>query len=887
MLPLPPTPPRWLDRLVECYCAPHLREEVLGDLHERFHRRVQQVGEAKARRRYWREVMAYLRPSIIKRQSTNTHKPIPIDMLKNYFTLALRVFARNKLVSAINVLGLALALSGSLLIALFVQDELSYDRYHTHADDIYRVTRNFLSSDGSVALHLANIAPPYGPLLANDFPDIKEVVRTTYCGLPLRRMEDDGSVGESLNIDQPYYAEPSIFTVFSIPILAGDTETALEKPATLMISDAAADRYFGTQDVVGERLKVDDEYLEITGVYEAFPPQSHWHPNILVSFSTLDHPEVYGRERLETDWGANNFNTYILVNEEFDPAHTEAQFPDFLDRNMKGFNEAAPSTWTNLFLQPLTSIHLHSQLDSELEANGNINHVYIMSAIGVFLLLIACFNFINLSTARATSRGKEVGLRKVVGAFRYQLVVQHLSESILVTLLAFLMATVLVTLALPWLNDFTGKSLQLSDYIQPAVALGTLVVVVLIGTLAGLYPAFVISGFKPALTLKGRSGSTRSSGQVRKTLVVVQFTVSIVMMIATLVTYQQLNFLNDRDLGYTKDQVVLLYNSYQLRDQYEAFYHQLTQDPTIINASQSSNVPTERLTSFSGTSVPQGDSLAATDVVMKEVRIDPEYFDTYEIPIVSGRNFSETIASDDSTSFIINETAARMVGWSTEEAVGQMIRNGPTTGTVVGVVQDFHFESLHQSIVPIIFNGQTDRFHELSVRVAATDMPEALAHMEAIWKQFAPGQPFNYDFLSDEYQHLYDSERSQNELFIIFATLAIFIAAMGLFGLATFSTQQRTKEVSIRKVLGAPVGSILRLLSKEVIVLTLIANAVAWPIAWYFMREWLSKFAYRIEMSVTTYLLAGALALLITLVTIGSQAIKAALTNPASILRND
>ena len=808
-------------------------------------------------------------------------------MLKNYFTIALRLLKRNKLISTINILGLALALTGTLLIALFVQDELSYDRYHAHADDIYRVTRNFLSSDGSVALHLADIAPGYGPRLENDFPDIEAMARTTGFYLPLRPIESNSSVGEQLNLEQAFFAEPSLFTIFSIPIVTGDTKTPLEKPATLMISDAAAERYFGTQDVVGERLQSDERYFEITGVYEAFPPQSHWHPDFLVAFSTLNDPEVYGREQLETDWSANNFMTYILVNEEFDPARTEAQFPAFLDRHMGSpDNPTLPSTWTNLFLQPLTAIHLHSQLDSELEANGNINHVYIMGAIGVFLLLIACFNFINLSTARATSRGKEVGLRKVVGAFRRQLIAQHLSESILVTLFSFLVAIVLVTLALPWLNDFTGKSLAAEQYVQPGAVLGTLGAVVLVGTLAGLYPAFIISGFNPALTLKGRSGSTRGSGRVRKVLVVMQFTVSIVMIIATLITYQQLNYLNDRDLGYTKDQVVLL-NNYYLRDHYEAFYNELTQDPAVINASRSSDVPTERLTSFGDTGVLQGDSIVGTDLVMKEVIIDPEYFATYEIPIVSGRSFSETIASDDSTSFILNETAVRMVGWTNEEAVGQMIKNRETTGTVVGVVKDFHFESLHQPIVPMIFNGNSNRFYDLSVRVTAADMPEALAHMETTWKQFVPDQPFAYEFLSESYQHLYDSERSQNELFIIFATLAIFIAAMGLFGLATFSTQQRTKEVSIRKVLGAPVSSILRLLSQEIIILILIANLIAWPIAWYAMREWLSGFAYHVEISLFTYLLAAVLALLITLVTISSQTVRTALMNPATILRND
>ena len=880
----PGIPPKWVDKLLERFCAPELLEEVLGDLHERYYLKAQKEGEAKARRGYWREVLAYLRPAIVRRPSNSS---ISKDMLKNYFTLALRLFARNKMTTAINVLGLALALTGSLLIAMFIQDELSYDRYHENADNIYRVTRDFLSSDGSVALHIGHTAPGFGPRLANDFPDIQEVVRILRSGMTLGTIDENRSFQESLAVENLYYAEPSVFKIFTIPIIAGDATTALEKPFTMMLSDAAAERYFGTQDIVGKQLISQNNYFEITGVYETFPTQSHWHPDFLVSFSTLNDNTIYGRDGLETGWGANSFGTYILVNDEFDPERVEAQFPDFLDRHMgQSEGPVQPSSWTNLYLQPLTSIHLHSQLDAEEEANGNIDYVYIIGVIGVFLLLIAGFNFINLSTARATTRGKEVGLRKAIGAFRQQLILQHLSESVLLAFFAFLLSVVLISLALPWLNAFTDKTIELSQYTTPRAILGVIAIIFIVGTLAGVYPAFIISGFKPALALKGRSGTTRESGRVRQALVVMQFTISIVMIIATLITYQQLNFLNDQELGYAKDQVVFLGYTDEIAERFETFHHELTEHPAILNATRSSLVPTERLTAFQGTSVQQGDSMVTTDVVMKDVRIDHNYFDTYQIPIVSGRNFSENIGSDDSTNFIINETAARMVGWSNEEAIGKTLLNGPTKGTVVGVVQDFHFESLHQPIVPVVFHGQ-HMFNELSVLVSKDYMPEALAYMETVWKQFVPQQTFDYLFLNEHYQQLYHSEQKQSKLFIIFAGLAILIAAMGLFGLATFSTLQRIKEVSIRKVLGAPVSSILKLLSKEIFWLVFIANLVAWPIAWYFMREWLSSFAYHIEMNLLTYLAAGIVTLVITLITISSQTIKAALTNPATILRND
>ena len=812
--------------------------------------------------------------------------PFADTMFYNYLKIALRLLSRNKLISSINILGLALALTGSLMIGIFVHDELSYDRYHENSDHIYRVTRNFLSPDGSVSLHLGLIAAPFGPLLKNDFSEIKESGRIHHCYEPLS-IEEDGKFKERLSNENSYYAEPSIFKIFSIPVVAGDTKSALEKPFTMMVSDVTAEKYFGTKDVVGKQLKINDAIIEITGVYKAFPRQSHWHPDLLISFSTLNDDRIWGREKLETAWSENNFSTYILVDEQFDPKKAEEQLPAFVDKHMGDpGNPQLPSSWTNLFLQPLTSIHLHSHLDFELEGNGSINHVYTMSAIGVFLVLIACFNFINLSTARATTRGKEVGLRKVVGAFKRQLITQHLGESILIAFLSFFLSIVFITMAMPWLNDFTGKSIQLSDYATPSTIFIILGFMTLVGILAGLYPAFIISAFKPALILKGQNGSTKGSGGIRKVLVVVQFSISIIMIIATLITYQQLRFLNERELGYAKDQVVMIGYDNPIMEHYDAFYNELTKNPAILNATRSSLIPTDRLLAYRGTSVEQGDSLVATEINMKDVRIDHEFFATYKIPFVSGRNFSRDVKTDDSLAFIINETAARMVGWSNEEAIGKVLKNGMVKGSVIGVVKDFHFESLHEPIVPVVFHGEKS-FSRVSVLVSESEMEAALAHMEKVWNQFVVERPFDYRFLADRYRWEYKGEQNQNELFIIFAVLAIFIASMGLFGLATFNTLQRRKEVSIRKVLGAPIASIVQLLSKEILILIIVANVVAWPIAWYFMSEWLNGFAYHIEMTIFTFLIAGALALVITLITIGSQTLKAALVNPATILKNE
>lgn len=810
-------------------------------------------------------------------------------MLANYLKVALRSILRSKLTSFINIAGLAFAMTCSLLIYLYIVDELKYDRYHSKIDKIYRVTRDFLSPDGSVNLHLGHVAPPFGPLLKNDFTDFEEVVRTlnTRGLFAIRTKEGDEKLFYE---DNTFYSEPEIFNVFDINVTHGNADKALTEPFKVMLSQKTAEKYYGEENPLGKLLQVANRYeVEVTGVFEDFPAQSHWHPDVLVSFSTLNDSTIYGRRRLETNWGNNSFATYVLMKEGADAQKIQSQFPEFLDKHMgvlaAQHNSPMPSTWTHIFLQKVKDIHLHSHLDSEVETNGNITNVYMMGVIGIFIVLIACFNFINLSTARATKRAKEVGMRKVVGAIKRQLINQYLSESVMTTFFALIIALGLSWFALQWMNDFTGKHLTISLVSDWSLALGLVAFTLLIGMLAGIYPAFVISGFKPVSILKGSSGSARSKGGIRKILVVAQFAISITLIIATAITFQQLDYMNNRKLGYDKDQVVTLLYFSELAPNYDAFLNELTSYSGIKNASRSTRIPTGRLLDSQGTaSVQKGDSMVRADVTIKNIRIDHEFFDTYGIKFLTGRNFSKDVKSDDSLGFVINKAAADMIGVSPEDILTRDFQYGGVRGRVLGVVEDFHFESLHQEIIPMVFHSSRF-FNRISVKISGSNLQEALTHIENKWKEFLPHRPFEYDFLSVQYEKLYESEQKQGQLFTIFSGLAIIIACLGLFGLATFNTLQRVKEIGIRKVLGASVPHILTLLSKEIVMLVVLANIIAWPLSWYFMNKWLNGFAYKIDLGAGVFVLATLVAVLIALLTVSSQTIKAAMTNPANTLR--
>jgi putative ABC transport system permease protein len=816
-------------------------------------------------------------------------------MIRNYIKVAVRSIFRNKLTAFINISGLALSMASAILIYLFVSDEVSFDKYHRNSDRTYRVTRIFYNQDGEQTLHLSSVAPPIGPLLKNDFGEIEIMARTLQYSTVIG-LEENGEL-KSFTENDIFLAEPGLFRIFDIAVKSGDPEKDFQRPFTVLLSASAARRYFNTENVSGKRLRINNSNdLEVVGVFENFPKQSHWHPDFLISFVTLEDPNIYGRQGLETNWGNNSFSTYLLLSEGTAAPALAGQFPGFLDRHFGPYaiaNFGAPANFvaskaTALTLQKVTDVHLHSHLDDEIEVNGNINNVYMMSVIGGFIILIACFNFINLSTARATKRAKEVGMRKVVGAYKNQLVGQYLSESILIAAMALVLAVAFSYLGLGPLNQFTGKALLIDPVSNWQLIVGLVVFAVVIGILAGIYPAFVISAFKPASVLKGSQGTGKGKAGIRKILVVSQFGISIVLLIATTVTFQQLNYLNTRDLGYDRDQVITLTYYGLLNQNYDAFYNQMLTSSAIKNIGRSSRIPTGRLLDSQGTaSIMKGDSLVPTGVGLKYVSIDEEFFNTYGVEVVAGRNFDKSIPTDDTLSFIINEAAVKALGWnSNEEGIEKDFSYGGTRGKLIGVVNDFHFESLHQQVTPMVFVPREQAgANFVSVKIAGDKMQDGIAHLENIWKTMLPGRPFEYRFLDDRYRLLYESEQKEGTLFTIFSGLAILIACLGLFGLATFNTMQRVKEIGIRKVLGASVPSILTLLSKEIVILIIIANLIAWPVAWLLMGKWLDTFAYHIDMNLAIYLLAAIAAVFLALVTVSAQTIRAAMTNPANTLR--
>lgn len=811
-------------------------------------------------------------------------------MLLYYFKVAVRSAFRNKLTASINIIGLALAISCALLISLFVTDELAYDTQHPQASRLYRVTRTFYNQDGEPSLKLSNVAPPIGMLMKHDFPEIEKMFRTLSFNTTVT-LPEEGAERKVFREPNIFASEPDILNMLQVKVLEGNPTTALEKPFTMMLSEPMALKYFGTTQVQGKHLQIfSNRYdFEITGVFKPFAPQTHFHPDFLLAFNTLNDSTLYGRRGLETNWGNNAFGTYFILKDGEDAEAFEKKLPDFLDRHFGPYaiaNFGAPADFkasrgTSLHLQNIQDIHLKSQLDDELEPPGNINTVYLMGIIGVFIVLIASFNFINLSTAQATKRAREVGVRKVAGAYKTQLVTQYLSESVLMALLGFSIALGTTFLSVSWLNDFLGKAIQLTT--QWELLVWALAVAILIGVLAGIYPALVVSGFKPAVILKSQKSASKS--WLRRGLVVAQFVISVGLIIATAVIYNQLEYLNKKDLGYGRDQIVRLPYYGQLTESYDAFYNELVKNSAIVNASRSSRIPTGRLLDSQGAQIKKGDSVQAVSTRIADLRVDHEFFQTYQIPLVAGRYFSREIKSDDTLAYIINEAATRAMGFEPESIVDHEFTYGGRKGKIIGVVKDFHFESLHQIISPIVVSIPRQYYGNLSIQIAQDNFAEGLAHLEKTWNSFLPGRLFEYSILNQSYARLYETESKQSKLFTGFAMLAIVIACLGLFGLATFNALQRVKEIGIRKTLGASIPSILVLLSKEIVVLVIIANVVAWPMAWFYMDKWLASFAYRVDMNLLVFIGAGVIAVGIALLTVGWQCIRAAHTNPTVALR--
>ncbi|RFS16297.1 ABC transporter permease [Emticicia sp. C21] len=806
-------------------------------------------------------------------------------MIRNYFKIAFRNLARQKGFTFINSAGLVIGLTCFLLIGLYVKDELSYDRFNKNADNIYRVTRIFKSKDGKVSLHLGQVAPAFMQYFQSDFTEVEQITRLLDATLLFNILNRPESPEKKYQESNMFFADANVFKVFSINLLSGNPDKALEEPFTIVIAKPLAEKYFGNEDPIGKLLKVDNKYeLRVSGVFEPMPDQSHFHANLFLSMNTLNDNRIYGKEAMNNDFGGNAFATYFLMPKGYDMSSIESRVKTFLDQHLPTSDGGKGSDWSDLTFQKLTDIHLYSHLDSELEANGNIRYVYTFSAIAFFILLIACINYMNLATARSSGRAKEVGLRKAVGALRSQLIGQFLSESLLLTLFSLIIALTALILLIPVLNDFTNKSLAFTSLLDVKFILMVLGVIFFTGILAGSYPAFFLTAFQPVEVLKGKIKNAMKNGRLRQILVVMQFSIACILIISTAIVYKQLSFMLTQDVGFRKDQVILMKLDRNNSFDFESFKQELKRQVGVKNISASSRTPTDRLLDFQGAKVQNGDSLAPTNVVIKSLRVDFDFLSTYGIKLATGRDFR----LGDSAVFILNETAVKSIGWkNSDDAIDKAFEYDGRKGKVVGVVKDFHFESMHQKIAPMILIANKGQDSWLSIKMEAGNFQQTIASIEKIVKSYMPDAVFSYQFLDEQFNKQYQSEQKQWSLFIIFAGISIFISCLGLFALAAFMAEQRRKEIGVRKVLGASIGSITTLLSKDFIKLVLISILIASPIAWYAMNSWLTDFAYRINIEWWIFPSAGLLAILIAVATVSYQSISAALMNPVKSLKSE
>ncbi len=806
-------------------------------------------------------------------------------MLFNYLKIALRNIRKEKTYSLINILGLATGMAATLLILLYVQEELSYDGYHENSDRIYRVSREWLNGDGETTLHLGHCAPPFAPLLENDYSGmIEEAVRITSGSGPLISYGD-------VKIEEGgfYFGDEAVFDVFSWPLVSGDARQALTGPAMVVISESAASRYFGEEDPVGKQITFNNfgykVPMTVTGVAADVPHNSHFHWDFMASFATIE--QLFGRENMMQNWGSNNYGTYLLLSPGTTAEELSARFPEFLNRHLPRHtgSTADPADNNRLHLMPVEDIHLHSHLDSEMEANNDIAYIYVYTIIALFILTIACINFVNLSTARSARRAKEVGLRKVMGAYRRVLIGQFLTESVLFALIGLVLSCLIVVLVLPSFNQFINTGITFDLDSNRFIVLLLTGMVLFVGLVAGSYPAFYLSNFEPAVILKSGHKKAGSRVTMRSVLVVFQFMISIALIISVGIVKGQLEFMRTKDLGFKKENVMILPSSNEIYTQFENLKNRFEKQPGITQVSLASRVPSGRLLDSQGTTAEIDGAMQQLSIRIADIHVDHDYFSSLGIPVTAGRDFDPEIISDSTQAFIINESAVGSIGWSSaEDAVGKRIDYGGRSGQVIGVVKDFHFESLHQSIAPIIFLITNGRANNVIVRYDPTQKQEVEDYLAEQWSYLRPDFPFDYYEIENRFSGQYENEDRLASVVTWFSVLAVVIAALGLFGLSSFIAEQRIKEIGIRKVLGASVRQILVLLGTGFTVLVLIALLIAIPLAYYGMNIWLENFAYQDTISPWPFIAAGGLALFIAWITISYQTLRAALSNPVDTL---
>jgi putative ABC transport system permease protein len=803
-------------------------------------------------------------------------------MIKNYLKIACRNIAKNKAFSVINILGLAIGMAVCFVIVLYVQHELSYDRFNKNADRIVRVV--FKASVNGGKIDESNVMPPVAAALKADYPEVEMATRLHQDGRPTIVYNN-----KTFRDGQAAFVDGNFFDVFSIQFIQGDAATALMQPNSVVLTSTIAEKYFGNTDPMGKTITYNNTGLfKVTGIIAPIPTNAHFHFDIFGSMSTINQAN-------DPSWLTSSFFTYVLLRKGYDYKKLEAKMPGMVEKYMgpqilqsMGISLAqfrSKGNQLGFVLQPLTAIHLYSHTSSEFEPGGDIKYIYIFSAIAVFMLLIASINFINLSTAGASKRAKETGIRKVLGSGKLQLIKQFLLESLLVTALALVMAALLVQLSLPFFNELAGKQLAFGGQLKTWCLL--LAMGLLVGLLAGIYPAFFLSSFAPIATLKGRFRASTGSMGLRSGLVVFQFFISVSLITGTFVVYRQMNYIQNKKLGYSKEQLMVVNNSWALGANEKNFKAMLLQNPAVESVTVSGYKPAGPTNSNNSLVYPEGHQNDLTRAV--RYGVDEQYIPTLGIAIAAGRNFSTQMATD-STAIIVNEAAAAVFGWG-NNAVGKSVvwvsgdEGRKVSYHIIGIVKDFHFKSLHDAIAPLLMVMEPGS--GLIVKVKTAQVAGLLQTMKAQWAGFKTEEPFSYAFMDELYIAEYIAEQKTSRILQVFAVLTIFVACMGLFGLATYTAEQRSKEIGIRKVLGASVSQVTQMLSKEFMKLVLLGCVLAFPLSWWAMHTWLQDFAYRTTLSWWIFIAAGAAAMLIALLTVCVKAIRAALANPVVSLRSE
>ena len=787
-----------------------------------------------------------------------------IQMLKNYFLVTVRNLKKNSTYSLLNILGLAVGLTAFILIALYVQYELSFDRHQDNAGRIYRVIR-----EGR-----AFTPAPLGPELKAKIPEVESVARLNHSSNTLVSFEQRHFLEEDF-----YWADHETLGIFSLAFISGDPQAALNDPAAIVLSQSTAKKYFGNADPMGKTLTVNERLqFTVAGVFYDMQPNSHLVMDVVVPYAT------YFRTSNNdiTSWRSNFSYTYFLLREGADPAGMENKISPFIEAPLfkaAGMKEPYPKYF---FIQPLTEIHLHSHLMQEIGVNNDVKYIILFSSIAILILFIACINYMNLATARSLRRGREVGMRKVVGARKGQLIVQFLGESMAVAVLSMFFSILMVLMVLPAFNSLVERQLSLNPVHNPQLFLGLVFITLFVGLFAGSYPAMRMSGFRPISVLSGAFTRSRKGLSLRNGLVLVQFSITIFLIICTVAVREQLKFIKTVDMGYEKEQIITLpVRGSSSRQNMQSIKAELIQYPDIIAASTSGRLPND-IDTF--TSRDWTGRNPDEPIPIYYETADYDYVDLFGMEIVQGRNFSRDFPSDQAGVFLVNETAVKVAGW--EAPIGRNLTHFTgQTGKIVGVLKDFHLLSLRSPIAPLYVFLDTGSFSNLSIKIKIDDIPATIGHVEGIFKKFAPSYPFSYSFFDEVFERAYFTEQRMGRVFGAFAGLAIFIACLGLFGLSAFAAEQRTKEMGIRKVLGASESKIFLLLSREFIRWVLLANLIAWPIAYLAMNKWLQNFAYRINIGIVAFLISGGTALLIAYLTVSYQSIRSARANPADSLR--